>query len=249
MNWPYPRIVAHRGGGTLAPENTLGAIRHGASLGFRGVEFDVMLAGDATPVLIHDETLERTTSGRGEVSRTPYAALRELDAGSWMGARWQGERVPSFADAGRLCRALGVWANVEIKPARGHERATGTAAARMAAELWRGAALPCELSSFSVPALEAAQQAAPALPRGYLVDRIPDDWLATMQRLDCIALHCNQKHLTRAQADAVHAAGYAVLCWTVNEPAVATRLLDWGVECLVTDVLDVIGPGFGAGPG
>ncbi|HUK04531.1 MAG TPA: glycerophosphodiester phosphodiesterase family protein, partial [Burkholderiales bacterium] len=59
MRWPYPRIVAHRGGGALAPENTLGAIRLGARMGFKGVEFDVMLAGDGTPVVIHDETVDR----------------------------------------------------------------------------------------------------------------------------------------------------------------------------------------------
>ena len=64
MSWPYPRIVAHRGGGALAPENTLGAIRLGASMGFKGVEFDVMLTADAMPIIIHDETLERTTNGR-----------------------------------------------------------------------------------------------------------------------------------------------------------------------------------------
>lgn len=244
MGWPYPRIVAHRGGGTLAPENTLAAIRHGATLGFRGVEFDVMLSGDALPILIHDETLERTTTGKGGVAATPYAELAKLDAGGWKGARWKDERIPSFEAAGRLCRELDVWANVEIKPAAGFERATGTAASMMARELWKGAALPCLLSSFAVESLEAAQAAVPELPRGYLVDRIPEDWRRTMQRLGCVALHCNQKYLTREQADAVHAAGYAVLCWTVNDPAVARRLLDWGVECLVTDVLDVIGPDF-----
>ena len=67
QRWPYPRVLAHRGGGTLAPENTLGALRHGASLGFRGVEFDVMLAGEGLPVLIHDETFQRTTSAKGSV--------------------------------------------------------------------------------------------------------------------------------------------------------------------------------------
>jgi len=242
--WPYPRIVAHRGGGTLAPENTLAAIRHGASLGFKGVEFDVMLSGDSLPILIHDETLERTTSGKGGVAAMPYAELRSLDAGGWKGERWRGERIPAFEEAGRLCRELGVWANVEIKPAAGFERATGTAASILARELWQGASPPCLLSSFAIESLEAAQAAVPELPRGYLVDRIPDDWYGTMKRLECVALHCNQKHLTRAQADAVHAAGYSILCWTVNDPAVARRLLSWGVECLVTDVLDVIGPGF-----
>ena len=227
MRWPYPRIVAHRGGGSLAPENTLAAIRLAASLGFRGVEFDVMLAGDGTPVLIHDETLERTTGIKGEVALTPYQDLEKLD-------------IPRFQDAARLCRELGVWANVEIKPARGHERATGETVARMASELWRGAPLQPVLSSFSAEALQAARLSAPQLPRGCLVDEIPYGWRA----LDCMALHCNQQHLTEENAKAIKKAGYGLLCWTVNDAAAARRLLGWGVDCLVTDALKLIGPDF-----
>lgn len=245
MNWPYPRIVAHRGGGALAPENTLGAIRAAASRGFKGVEFDVMLAGDGTPVLIHDETLERTTNGRGKVPDLPYEELARLDAGAWRGARWRNERIPRFEDAARLCRELGVWANVEIKPAKGRERATGEAVASMARELWSGVALPPVLSSFSMEALRGAKDETPELPRGYLVDEIPDDWRDGMGELGCIALHCNYRTLTRPLLEEIHAAGYAVLCWTVNDRRAAKKLLGWGIECLVTDKLDRIGPGFG----
>ena len=237
MNWPYPRIVAHRGGGALAPENTLGAIRLGASRGFKGVEFDVMLTADALPIIIHDETLERTTNGRGSVPKMNYSELVSLDAGG-------GERIPTFEEAAQLCRELGVWANVEIKPAQGHERATGLAVALLARELWRGAALQPLLSSFSVVALEAAQEAAPELRRGFLVGKVPEDWQATMQRLDCAALHCNYKALTPALAQAIHGAGYGILLWTVNDPAIARQMLDYGADCLVTDALDRIGPDF-----
>src|SRR2546422_6860489 len=75
--WPHPRVVCHRGGGALAPENTLAGIRKAAATGFGGVEFDVMLSADKVPLLIHDETLERTTDGRGAVSATPYARSEE----------------------------------------------------------------------------------------------------------------------------------------------------------------------------
>jgi glycerophosphoryl diester phosphodiesterase len=237
MSWPYPKIVAHRGGGRLAPENTLGAIRKGASMGFKGVEFDVMLTADALPIIIHDETLERTTNGRGSVPLMNYAQLVSLDAGG-------GERIPTFEEAARLCRELGVWANVEIKPALGHERATGLAVALLARELWRGAALPPVLSSFSIVALEAAQEAAPELPRGYLVDKIPPDWRQTLQRLGCVALHCNYKSLTGPLAAEIREAGYAILLWTVNDLTVARQMFSFGADCLVTDALDVIGPDF-----
>ena len=235
--WPYPRIIAHRGGGALAPENTLGAIRLGAAMGFEGVEFDVMLAGDGTPVVIHDETVERTTDGRGEVPKMTYGELARLKIG-------KDERIPKFEEVGQLCRELGVWANVEIKPAIGYERATGLAVAPLARELWRGAALPPVLSSFSIEALAAAREAAPELPRGYLVNKIPDGWRGTMERLGCVALHCNYKSLTEKLAGEIHGAGYAILLWTVNEPEIARQMLAFGADCLVTDALERIGADF-----
>lgn len=246
VRWPYPRVVAHRGGGTLAPENTLGALRLGAAMGFRGVEFDVMLAGDATPVLIHDETLERTTSGKGGVPSRAYAEIELLDAGAWHSDRFRGERVPTFVAAAGVCRELGLWPNVEIKPAKGFEVQTGRAVAQLTLDLWRGAAPSPVLSSFSYEALMAAKEVAPSLPRGMLVSRIPTDWRDRMQKLGCVALHCNYKELTEALAAEVHAAGYAILCWTVNDPDAAARLFGWGVDCVVTDRLDLIGPGFAA---
>ncbi len=237
MRWPYPRIVAHRGGGSLARENTLAAIRLAASLGFRGVEFDVMLAGDGTPVIIHDETVDRTTDGRGRVPDMTYQELSRFDAG-------KGNRIPKYEDTVILCRELGLCANVEIKPAQGHERRTGEAVARMTREMWRGAPLAPLLSSFSIEALAAARSVAPELPRGYLVDEIPADWLDTMQRLACVSLHCNRKSLTEELAAGIHAAGYSILLWTVNEPVEAKRLIRMGADCLVTDALDRIGPDF-----
>jgi len=244
--WPYPKVVAHRGGGTLAPENTLGAIGFGAELGFKGVEFDVMLAGDGTPVLIHDETLARTTNGHGTVSARSAAQLATLDAGGWKGKRWRGERIPSFERATHLCRELDLWANVEIKPAKGFERRTGEAVARAARLLWKGAPLAPVLSSFSLLALAAAREAAPELPRGLLLGRIPPHWRELARDLDCVALHCNHRALTRALARSMRDAGYAVLCWTVNDPRAARKLLGWGVDCLVTDALKRIGPEFAA---
>ena len=237
MSWPGPRIIAHRGGGAFAPENTLGAIRLGASLGFKGVEFDVMLAGDGTPVLMHDETLGRTTNGRGAVAETPYAVLAKLNAGN-------GEPVPTFEQAAKLCRKLGLWANVEIKPAKGYEGATGEAVATMTSALWRGAEVPPLLSSFSREALSRAREAAPSLPRGLLVEKIPPDWQPRMRELQCDALHCNHKHLAHATAAQVRAAGYGLLVYTVNEPADAQRLSGWGVDCIVTDALDRLKPDF-----
>jgi glycerophosphoryl diester phosphodiesterase len=242
--WPYPRVIAHRGGGALAPENTLAGLRRAKALGFSAVEFDVMLAGDGVPILMHDETLERTTNGRGAVAETPYAALAALDAGSRFGAGFAGEPVPSFAAAARLCVELGLWANVEIKPAQGHARATGAAAAKLAAGTWGASAPAPLLSSFEPAALEAAREAAPQLALGFLSDPVPRDWRALLERFGCVSLHCNHRHLGEVQARAVREAGYWLLCYTVNDAETARRLRGWGVDAIFTDRLDLIGPDF-----
>lgn len=243
--WPYPRRLAHRGGGTLAPENTLAGIETGHRYGFRAVEFDVMLSSDAVPVLIHDDTLERTTNGRGKVCETTAADLLRLDAGSWHSPAFAGEPLPSFEAAARLCRALGMWMNIEIKPSPGFERQTGQivalAAARLAAERSDGVPPPL-LSSFSPEALAAARDAAPELARGYLIDRVPADWRERLDALGCVALHVNHRHLTQATAAAVTRAGYGLFCYTVNDPKRVDTLFGWGVDALCTDRIDQVRP-------
>lgn len=243
LHWPYPRVIAHRGGGSLAPENTLAAIRKGKHLGFEGVEFDVMLSRDLVPVLIHDDTLERTTNGMGQVAAASWQQLAALDAGSWFGADFAREPLPCYAAAAGLCLRLGLWANVEIKPAAGAERETGRIVAAMSAELWRNAPVWPLLSSFSAAALEAAGAAAPVLPRGWLVEAIPADWRDALARLGCVSLHCDFRHLAIQQARAVKNAGYALLCYTVNDPAMAAELFGWGVDAVVTDRPDLVLPG------
>jgi len=242
--WPYPRIIAHRGGGLLAPENTLAGIRLARNLGFAGVEFDVKLTADGIPVLMHDDTLERTTDGSGAVDKTSYKAIARLDAGGWFGNEFSGEPVPSFAAASALCREAGVWANIEIKPNPGQERETGAAVARMAKLLWAGSEPPPLLSSFSALALEAAAVESPELPRGLLVVDAQPNWQAQLERLQCVSLHVSHRHLGPALVKAVHDSGRGLLTYTINDSETALDLLDWGVDALVTDQLDVITPNF-----
>jgi len=242
--WPYPHIIAHRGGGALTPENTLAGLRKAKALGFSGVEFDVMLAGDATPILMHDQTLERTTSGSGAIAETAYRDMQKLDAGSWFSREYAGEPVPSFEHAGRLCVELGLWADIEIKPTTGFEAQTGKAAALAARELWRSTPVQPLLCSFQPASLAAAKEAAPELPRGALTKSIPPEWEQWMQKLGCVSLHCDYRKLLPQQARAVRDAGYWLLCYTVNDPEIVRVLFDWGVDAIITDRLDLIAPDF-----
>lgn len=235
--WALPRVVAHRCGGALAPENTLAGLPIAAALGYRAVEFDVMLSADSTPWVIHDETLERTTSGFGNVCATPDAILRTLDAGRHQHPAFSGEPLPTFEAVARRCQALGLFANVEIKPAQGFEGITGETVARAILELWRDKPLPL-VSSFSEEALAAARRVSSALPLGYLCDRPPEDWLRRMDEVSAYSLHCDARELDDSVLAAARAAGIPVLCYTVNDRKEAEALLDRGVAAVFGDRID-----------
>jgi len=237
--WPRPLWIAHRGGGAAAPENTLAAIRTGAAAGFRMVEFDVMLSRDGVPLLIHDETLARTTDGEGRVCEHDYAALQRLDAGSWHGPAFTGERLPALEQALDLLLALDLDANIEIKPARGFEQATGETAARLIAARWPADRRPPLLSSFDFPALDAARRVAPQLPRGLLFEEVPADWRAQMQAHEAVSLHCDHSRLSADRMHDIVSAGVPLLCYTVNDAARAAALVAAGVSGLFTDRLEL----------
>ena len=230
------RLIAHRCGGAHAPENTLAGLHAAARLGFEAVEFDVMLAACGTPVLIHDETLERTTNGTGRVCEMPFAALRALDAGSWFHPNFAGERIPTLAEAIALADALGLQVNVEIKPAQGFEQATASAVARALRGGGCGGEPPL-LSSFSIEALQVARPLAPELPRALLVEDVPRNWRSRLDALGAVALHCEASKLTSAQIARCVAAGVPLRCYTVNDEVEARRLFDAGVSAVFTDCL------------
>ena len=135
--WPYPRWIAHRGAGKLAPENTLAAFKLGAGHGYRMFECDVKLSSDEVPFLLHDSTLERTTSGHGTAGEQPWNALAQLDAGSWHSPSFAGEPLPTLEAIARFCLDKGHCLNIEIKPTPGLERHTGEVVAHHAARLWQ----------------------------------------------------------------------------------------------------------------
>jgi glycerophosphoryl diester phosphodiesterase len=240
-DWPYPFWIAHRGAGTRAPENTLAAFRLGAQHGFRCFECDVKLSADGVPFLMHDATLERTTSGRGTGGALPWAALSQLDAGSWHGRGHAGEPLLTLANLARWVRANGFTLNIEIKPTPGHEETTGRVVAEQVRALWAGATPPL-LSSFRPDALRTAMEAAPELPRGLLLDELWPGWDGVAQALAVRAVITNHVLMDSALVQRLHAAGRRALCYTVNEPADAQGLIEAGVDGLITDAVDRFAP-------
>jgi glycerophosphoryl diester phosphodiesterase len=242
--WPYPRVVAHRGGGTLAPENTLAAIDTGARLGLKMIEFDAKLSADNVVFLLHDDTVNRTSTGRGAAAALRYDDIAAFDAGSWHDARFAGERMPTLAQVAARCAALSIAANVEIKPCAGRDTETGRLVAQEAARLWATQAVPPLLSSFSYNALAAARDAAGALPRGLLFGAVPANWRAQTDALECVSLHANHRELNERLVAQIKAAGLFILAYTVNDPARARLLGEWGVDSICTDRIDRIGADF-----
>ena len=235
-----PRVIGHRGAAGHAPENTLASFAAAAALGVRWVEFDVRLTGDGALVVFHDDTLERTTDGKGRVTDATVAEIRKLDAGAWFGKPFAGEPVPTLDDALEALERLGLGANVELKsdsdPAR--EAETGRAVAQALRASWPKA-LPAPLvSSFRLPALKAAGDGAPEFPRALLTVELGRDWRRHAEDLACVAVHCRERELTPRLARQVLDRGYGLRCFTVNERARAETLFGWGVEGVFSDYPD-----------
>lgn len=242
-------IIGHRGAAARAPENTLAGLRMAKALGADWVEFDVMLSGDGVPVLIHDETLQRTTTGRGRVARHTAAEITRLDAGAWFGPAFTGERVPTLTEAVSLLLELGLNANVEIKPSTGEAEATGEVVARALRQLWPKDGPRLLLSSFERKSLLAARRVAEEVPRGYLAVRLPTDWADTMQALACATLHLDHRRLSLARLGELAAAEVPVLLYTVNEERRARELLAAGAKAVITDAPDLLSSGASSPPG
>lgn len=240
--WEYPTFVAHRGGGSLAPENTLSAMRTGTRFGYKMAEYDVKLSSDGVAILMHDSVLDRTTNGKGSAGDLNFAEIAALDAGSWYSPDFAGETVPTLEAIARYTQAVGMASNIEIKPTPGLEEITGARVAELAQTLWATAALPPLLSSFSIESLRAAKQAVPSLPRGWITESLSEGWQRAVSELGCVSIHLKHTLVTQAMIAELRQAGLRIAVWTVNDPIRANELLDWGIDALITDALDRITP-------
>ena len=241
-DWPYPRWVAHRGAGKLAPENTLAAFKLGAIHGYRMFECDVKLSSDGIPFLLHDDTLERTTDGHGVAGLQTWPMLQKLDAGGWHSSSYTGEPLPSLESIAAYCIANDFYLNIEIKPTTGTDLYTGEVVAKHAARLWQKSARKPLLTSFKPDALQAAQDNEPNLPRGLLLHELWTGWLETGLMLGCQAIICNHTLWDSSSMTQVKSAGFKTLSYTVNDEAEVQRLLALGVDGIITDRLDLFKP-------
>lgn len=226
-------VVGHRGSSSVAPENTLASIEEAIRAGATGIEIDVQLTADRVPVIIHDDDLDRTTSGTGPVAAVSAQALGALDAGAWFGTGFVGERVPSLDEVlDLLLLRVGVQLLLEIKGAWDPE------GIRLVTDAIEGRALGDRVvpQSFSVTTVAALRTVAPGLRRGLIV---PEAEGALDRCRDLGATACNPHGRVLAEhpefVAQAHAAGITVTPWTLNEPEHWARARDLEVDGITTD--------------
>jgi glycerophosphoryl diester phosphodiesterase len=236
-----PLNIAHRGASGHAPQNTLTAFRLAADVGADGIELDVHLSRDGEVVVIHDATVDATTDGHGRVGAMSTVELKRLDAGSWFGARFSGERIPLLSE---VFEAVGhrLLINVEIKVEVGHHPvAQETEVVRLIEDC--GMLERVIISSFSPRSLRRVRALNPHIPLGFLHSKplpVFPPALLRLVGLDYAALHprytkVDARYMARAQRW-----GKRVHAWTVNEAGSMAQMRDLGVDGIITNYPDVL---------
>ncbi len=228
-------VHAHRAGAALAPENTLAAVRNALGLDVDYIELDLHVSRDGAVVVIHDATLDRTTNGRGFVRETALADIQRLDAGSWFGARFAGERVPTLREVLDVIRGHGgerVRLNLETKyDARGP--APPANFEELVLEQLRAAGLSGRaiIQSFHYPSIVRVKTLDPSIATAALRSPVnpPLDPVAEVRAARADVYSPGFRLVTRESLEALHRAGIPVVPWTVNEPADMERLLALGI--------------------
>ena len=239
-----PLVWGHRGASFDAPENTLAAFELVQKQGADGVELDAQRCGSGEVVVLHDESLGRTTGFAGLVAETPWSTIRELDAGARFDARFAGERVPLLEDALAATKLL---VNVEIKSDRRDDR--GLTATVLAAVRRTGSASRVLLSSFNPFCLLRARAQEPSLPRALLFERDATFLLRhglSAPALGVVALHPEDGLATDQAVARWRRRGYAVSPWTVDDPVRAVALHRAGASGIITNVPDRLLQAFAA---
>jgi len=228
-------VIAHRGASGVAPENTLAAFQAALDADADGIELDITRCATGEIVVIHDDTLDRTSDGSGRVVETPFSALRDLDAGSWFAPRFAGQRIPTLEEVLDLVDHRLLVA-VEIK---GRDlRGTGLEAE--VAEMVRSRGLQREviISSFNPMALVRIRRAAPELQRGLICAPIrlaPFGGIAARWLVRPQALHLHHSQVDAGTLRRARRSGYRISVWTVNDARTMAEMIELGVDGIITN--------------
>ena len=230
-----PPVIAHRGARAGAPENTLAAFKLAFSEGATWMETDIKLTHDGMPILMHDDSLDRTTNGQGAVADAYWTEAKNLDAGKWFSEDFAGEHIPTLSEALHYIISHNLHINLELKPCPGRTQATVMVTLIEAAKIWPQDYPPPLISSFNIDALIVASRLNPDWPLGLLLDSWTDEWPSLLKQTGATAIHFNEKCLTKDRVDKFVSMDLPVLAYTVNDPIRAQELLHWGVGAVFSD--------------
>jgi glycerophosphoryl diester phosphodiesterase len=241
MTLKLPQIIGHRGACAYAPENTIESFRTAADMGVKWVETDVMLTRDSVPIIFHDDTLDRTTNGSGNVADRDWADIRELEAGSWFADSFSGIKIPTLDEALEAIIDLGLGLNLEIKPTPGREIETAEVALDILSRVWDDHD-KLLISSFQHVSLETVKDMAPEWSRGLLLwhDDMPADWEELAKYLDVASVNISDQLASREFIEEIIDLKKAVCVYTINDSQRARQLQGWGVDAFFTDMPDVL---------
>ena len=232
MTIPGFMVIAHRGASSYAPENTLAAFDLAIRMGVSHIELDVHATIDGHIVVIHDDTVDRTTNGSGPVASHPLVALAELDAGSWFEGRFAGERIPTFADV--LERYKGrVHIHTEIKGHSAH-------LSQRTADLVRrhGMVDQVTITSFQRTRLEETRAYAPELPTGWLVGEVSDAIVAEARAMGLTQLCPRANTVTPELVHRLHVEGFLVRAWGVATEDLMRQVVKAGADGMTVNFPD-----------
>ncbi|MFA0304358.1 glycerophosphodiester phosphodiesterase family protein [Vibrio splendidus] len=229
-------ITGHRGAASLAPENTLVSIEQAAKAGADWVEIDTQLSADGIPIVFHDRTVNRCTNGTGNIADLDLTALKALDAGSWFGSKFVGTSIPTLSEALDKCLELDLTLNLELKIYS--DKAIKPLVDQVIA-LIQQKNFPSEkllISSFKKDALSQCQELMPEVRRGFICEVWNDFSLESLQSLDLYSIHIDHRILDDKTAKAIKDSGAVLKIWTLNDPQLASKYLNLGVDNIITDV-------------
>jgi glycerophosphoryl diester phosphodiesterase len=226
--------IAHRGASGHAPENTFAAFRKALAMGAGFIETDLQLSRDARLVAIHDATVNRTTNGQGAVHDLTLAELRRLDAGSWFGSEFAGERIPTIEEILDFAKKHDMVFYLELKPSGswGGEHAL-ISALRESGEIARTVVI-----SFDPPILANVRKIEPTVMTGLLFDGQISDPLAKAVEIGARQLAVRGSLVTPRLLKEARQRDLQVVCWTVNHPAHMRLLVEAGVDGIISDYPD-----------
>jgi len=228
-------VQAHRGTSALAPENTLAAFRLAAEQGAKWVELDVALSADGTLVVIHDDSVDRTSAGKGSLGALTAQQIRSFDAGSWFDPRFAAERIPTLAETIAVLGELGLSANVEIKQHKHHQSLDQLVRSVQADIGNRAADTDIMISSFDPEALKAMHALEPDLEMAMLWGRPPEDWADQLAAIPATTIHMHYKALCIGMLEETAKRGIKVRAWTCNDPVQLVSFWGAGLTGVITD--------------